>query len=64
MSNIKNMAQILDGIVVNVSLWDGISEWNPEHNIVEIPEDSHAGIGWSYINNEFIDNRQKEEMIK
>jgi hypothetical protein len=53
----KNMAHIVDNKVINVSLWDGVSEWNPEDNVIEIPEDSHAGIGWDYVDGKFIDNR-------
>jgi hypothetical protein len=55
--NLKRYAHIVDGKVVNVSIWDGESEWNPEEEIVELPYGSTAGIDWDYIDGEFIDNR-------
>jgi hypothetical protein len=57
----KTMAHIIDGKVVNVSLWDGESEWNPSEQTVEILEGSVAGIDWDYIDGEFVDNRPKPE---
>ena len=59
-NNLKSYAHIVDGKVVNVSLWDGVSEWTPEHEVVEVPEGSHAGIDWDYINGEFVDNRPRD----
>jgi hypothetical protein len=55
--NLKRYAHIVDGKVVNVSIWDGESEWTPEEEIVELPDESTAGIDWDYIDGEFIDNR-------
>lgn len=59
----KTYAHIIDGKVVNVSLWDGESDWVPEEEIVEIPEDSGAGIGWDWDGEEFIDNRPAPEPL-
>jgi hypothetical protein len=56
----KQIAHIIDGKVVNVSLWDGVTEWEPVEQIVEIPENSFAGIGWDYVNKKFVDNRPVE----
>ena len=53
----KTYAQIINNKVVNVSLWDGETEWNPAEELVEIPEGINAGIDWDYINGEFVDNR-------
>jgi hypothetical protein len=53
---VKTFAHIIDGVVVNVSLWDGESDWTSPEEIVQIPQDSSAGIGWEYINGEFINN--------
>ena len=53
----KTYAHIIDGKVVNVSLWDGVTPWTPDEEIVEIPEGVIAGIDWDYIDGEFIDNR-------
>ena len=68
----KFMAHIIDGKVVNISKWDGVSEWNPTEEVIEIPTQKYkdnegetkfralAGIGWDYVNGDFIDNRPKE----
>jgi hypothetical protein len=58
--NLKNYAHIVDGKVVNVSMWNSESDWTPDEEIVEIPEGSHAGIGWDYDGTKFIDNRPSE----
>ena len=55
----KVYAEIIDGKVVNVSLWVGIPE---DKTLVEIPKDSHAGIGWDYVDGEFVDNRPQPEI--
>ena len=55
--NPKLMAHIVDGKVVNVSVWDGQSEWTPAEEVVEIPEGLTAGIDWDYVGGEFVDNR-------
>jgi hypothetical protein len=59
----KTYAQIINNKVVNVSLWDGESEWNPDEELVEIPEGVNAGIDWDYINGEFVDNRPQPERM-
>ena len=59
--NLKYMAQIIDGKVVNVSVWDGQSDWSPSEQVVEIPDGVTAGIGWDYVDGEFVDNRPKPE---
>lgn len=58
----KKMAHIVSGKVVNVSLWNGKSAWEPTEEVVEIPEGLIAGIGWDYIDGEFVDNRPVEEV--
>lgn len=55
------MAHILDGKIVNVSLWDGETSWTPAEEVVEIPEGVPAGIDWDYVDGEFVDNRPVEE---
>jgi hypothetical protein len=57
--NLKTYAHILDGKVVNVSLW---AEAPKDETLVEIPEGITAGIDWDYIDGEFVDNRPKTEM--
>ena len=58
---IKKMAHILDNKVINISVWDGKSDWSPEDAVLEIPEDTPVGIGWDYVDGNFIDNRPKSE---
>ena len=42
--------------VINVVTWDGLPPWTPPQDCiaVEIPEGSNAGIGWTYVDGEFI----------
>jgi hypothetical protein len=60
--NLKTYAHIIDGKVVNISIWDGQAEFTVEEDLIEIPNDSSAGIGWDYIDGEFVDNRPQTEM--
>lgn len=46
-------AIVVDGLVVNMVAWDGISEWSPELGEA-IPAPDGVGIGWSYVDDEFI----------
>jgi hypothetical protein len=55
--DLKTYAHISQGKVVNVSLWNGKADFQPKEQLVEIPKDSAAGIGWDYINGKFVDNR-------
>lgn len=55
--NLKTYAHIVDGKVVNVSIWDGEAPYSPDEELVEIPEGTVAGIDWDYIDGEFVDNR-------
>ena len=48
-------ATVVDGQVVNVSLWDGVSGWQPEAGeAVAIPEGEPVGPGWTYTNGSFV----------
>jgi hypothetical protein len=58
---IKKMAHIIDGKVINVSVWDGVTAWTSGDEIVEITDTGAAGIGWDYIDGEFVDNRPTEQ---
>jgi len=61
-ANAKTYAVVVDGKVVNVAVWDGETAWTPERGeAVEIPEGVSAGIGWDYIDGEFVDNRPQPE---
>jgi hypothetical protein len=61
--NLKTYAHIVDGKVVNVSLWDGESAWEPAEEVVEIPKNVTAGIDWDYVDGEFVDNRPVENFL-
>lgn len=56
----KNMAHIVDGVVVNISVWDGESEWFTPQEVVEIPEGESVAIGWSCVNEKFVNPNQGE----
>ena len=58
--NPKTYAHIVDSKVVSVSVWDGESQWQPAEEVVEIPNGVTAGIGWDYVDGEFVDNRPVE----
>lgn len=56
------------GMVINVTAWDGESEWTPPENTVAIKcGDSGAGIGWTYNDGVFTPPPEpeitKEELI-
>jgi hypothetical protein len=57
--NLKTYAHIVNGKVVNVSVWNGQAPYNPAEELVEILEGTSAGIDWEYINGKFVDNRPK-----
>jgi hypothetical protein len=54
----KVYAQVIEGKVVDVSLWSIEPE---DESLIEIPADSNAGIDWDYSNGKFEDNRPKQE---
>jgi hypothetical protein len=58
--NLKKYAHIIEGKVVNVSLWDGETQFTPDEELVEIPEGTTAGIGWDWDGKKFTDNRSSE----
>lgn len=41
------------GIVENLILWDGVTDWSPPEGCIAIETDI-AQIGWSYVDGEFI----------
>jgi len=70
MSQPVGYAHVRDGVVVNVSLWDGATAFDPGDGVTMVPlpyiedEDGKrytAGIGWDYVDGEFIDNRPDPE---
>lgn len=46
-------AQVIDGEVVNVILWDGEFPLEMDGELVVIPEDAAVAAGWAYAGGEF-----------
>lgn len=55
----KQFAEIEKNKVINVIIWDNKTPISGYKNLIEIPEETGAGIGWDYIDGQFIDNRPK-----
>ena len=56
--NLKHYAIVVDGVVVNTVVWDGVSEYNPEALLVDLTGvDPEPGIAWDYDGKKFVDNR-------
>lgn len=47
-------AMIKDGKVFNIAEWDGETEWNPDCDLVECPDEYTGGIGWAWNGKKFI----------
>jgi hypothetical protein len=60
--NVKHYAIVQDGKVTNVVVWDGVTPYNPEGELILVagmtPE---PGIDWDYDGENFVDNRPVEE---
>ena len=51
-----NYAVVLNDVVTNVIIWDGISDWSPSEGVVVlIPEETSVLIGFNYIDGIFTD---------
>lgn len=48
----NNYAVIINGVVANVVVWDGKSEWIPPEGET-VPLADNGGIGWSYSDGRF-----------
>ncbi|MEH0703175.1 hypothetical protein GVI60_13270 [Citrobacter freundii] len=51
-------AVVNNGVVVNIAVWDGESEWKPTDGIAVLAEDG-VGIGWLYDGEKFIKPEDK-----
>jgi hypothetical protein len=49
----KTFAEIKDGVVVNVSVWDAESPQGDQ--FIDITDIPNVGIGWTYVDGEFTD---------
>lgn len=48
-------ATVVDGVVTNVSLWDGVSDWQPEvGTLVSVPDGQPVGPEWTYVDGVFV----------
>lgn len=60
-------AVVKNGVVVNIVLWDGENDWEPEDGQIAVPipppvdNEQEAGIGWSYSDGTFIAPPEPEE---
>ena len=69
--DVRGYAHVVDGLVVNVSLWDGVTEYQPGEGVEMVPlpytEDEDgtrrytAGIGWTFRDGQFVDERPEPE---
>ena len=69
--NLRGYAHVRDGIVVNVTVWDGVSKVTRPDDIEVVPlphvtdEDGSirytAGIGWTFRDGQFVDERPEPE---
>lgn len=41
-------ALIADGVVVNMVVWDGVTEWTPPVGVTVVEPPAQAAIGWLY----------------
>jgi hypothetical protein len=55
-------AFIEGGTVVNAVVWDGVSALSLPDGLtmVSLADHPHVGIGWDYVDGEFVDNRPAE----
>lgn len=70
--SVYGYAHVVGGVVVNVSLWDGVTSYDPGEGVemVVLPYSTDengtirytAGIGWDYVDGEFVDNRPEPEL--
>ena len=56
-------AIIEKGKVTATVVWDGVTYWPPAETseMVNLADHPHVGIGWDYVDGEFVDNRPAEK---
>ena len=56
------IAMIKDGIVLNIAIWDGVSNWDPGgYLLVDITDQNEVDIGWNYDGTNFINPNIQED---
>lgn len=48
-------AIVINGTVVNVALWDGETDWQPDGEFIQLDDDSRVGPGWAYVEGTFVE---------
>ncbi len=48
-------------LVVNVIVWDGKPPWRPPSGCIAVLLQNNAGIGWSYIDEQFVEPSAQEQ---
>jgi hypothetical protein len=64
MEIVKQLWAVIEGnTVINTVLWDGESKWSQPEGamLVSLSDRPHVGIGWEYVNGEFVDNRPQPD---
>lgn len=54
MATSMRFALVMNSEVINIVLWDGEAEFTPEGELINIEDHPEIGIGWTYIDGEFI----------
>lgn len=58
-------AVVVDNKIVNIALWDGVSEWSPEGEIIDMSElPAGCSIGWELVNNVWVDPQPEVDELK
>ena len=67
----KAYAHVIHGKVVNTSVWDAFQPYTPPDDAEMVPLPTYVddegverhigGIGWDYVDGEFVDNRPEPE---
>lgn len=55
----KKYAEVIDGKVTNIVMWNGEAEVAGSENFVEILDDVFVDLGMDYSKGKFVDNRPK-----
>jgi len=50
----KRIAMIDSGAVFNVAIWNGTDDWKPNCKLVDVTDQPHVEIGYTYENGVFV----------
>jgi hypothetical protein len=54
-------AVVVNGVVTNVALWDGQTDWAPDGEVILLADGISAGPKWTYSNGIFTEPVDPEE---